>query len=102
MMNDFRNLTVPEDVHERREERAATLHFRYRNPITSLFFHGMGKLEWSRHPSMRSQLFMKDYIVHSFVPIKNESRNLVVNGSVSKGLMSGKLTLGLDADHVRV
>ena len=101
MMNDFRNLTVPEDVPERREERAATLHFRYRNPITSLFFHWMGKLEWNRFPSMESQLFMGDYILHSFVPIRNESRNLAVNGRIGKGLMSGRLTLGLDAGHVR-
>ena len=102
MMNDFRNLTVPEDVSEYKEERTATLNVRYRNPITSLFFHGMGRLEWNRYPSMRSQLFMGDYILHSFVPIKNESRNLAVNGSISKGLMSGKLTLGLDAGHVRI
>ena len=102
IMNDYRNLIVPEAASGYEEERTATLHFRYRNPIASLFFHWTGKLEWKRHPSMRSQFFMGDHIFHSFVPIRNESKNLAVNGGISKGLMSGRLTLGLDAGHVRI
>ena len=58
--------------------------------------------EWNTCPYMLNQLFIDDCIVGSYSPMKYDGKNLSVNGSISKGLMSGRVTIGLDATFARV
>lgn len=88
IMTDFRNVHLSEPTTEYRDTRSVMMKFKYRNPITSLFFSATGRFEWSTHPYMLSQQFIDDYIVGAYIPMKNEGNHLSVNGSVSKGLMS--------------
>ena len=102
IMTDFRNLYLSEPVTEYENTHSVIMNFKYRNPITSLFFNVTGMYEWNTYPYMLNQLFMDNYIVGSYNPMKYDGNNLSVNGSISKGLMSGRVTVGLDATFARV
>lgn len=102
LMTDFRNLQMATPITEYGDTRSVTMTFKYRNPITSLFANLTGKYEWSSNPYMTNQLFLGDYILSTLSPTRNEGRNLILNGGISKGLMSGKMTTGLDAGYVQM
>ena len=102
IMTDFRNLHLSEPTTEYENTRSVIMNFKYRNPITSLFFNVTGMYEWNTCPYMLNQLFIDDCIVGSYSPMKYDGKNLSVNGSISKGLMSGRVTIGLDATFARV
>ena len=102
IMTDFRNLHLSEPIKEYENTRSVIMNFKYRSPITSLFFNVTGMYEWNTCPYMLNQLFIDDYILGSFSPMKYDGKNLSVNGSISKGLMSGRVTIGLDATFAQV
>lgn len=102
LMTDFRNLYMATPVTEYSDTRSATMTFKYRNPITSLFFNLTGKYEWSSNPYMTNQLFMEDYVLSTISPARNDAHNLILNGDISKGLMSGRMTIGLDASYIHM
>ncbi len=102
IMTDFRNLYISEPTTEYKDIRSVMINFKYRNPITSLFFNITGKYEWNINPYMASQLFVDNYIVGSYTSIKYDGSGLSVNGSISKGLMSGRLTIGMDFAYARM
>ena len=101
-MTDFRNLHLSEPTTKYENTRSVIMNFKYRNPITSLFFNVTGMYEWNTCPYMLNQLFIDDCIVGSYSPMKYDGKNLSVNGSISKGLMSGRVTIGLDATFAQV
>lgn len=101
-MKDFRNLYLPSSVLEYGGESSAVINFRYRNPVTSFFFHMTGKVGWAYSPRMISQQFIGNYILTGYSSTKSDSENFAVYGNVSKGLMSGKVTLGIDAGYTGV
>ena len=102
MMTDFRNLYMDTPIMEYSDTRSVTMTFKYRNPITSLFFNLTGQYEWSSNPYMTNQLFMDNYILSSISPTRNDDHNLILNGGISKGLMSGRMTIGLDAGYIQM
>ena len=51
---------------------------------------------------MTNQLFMEDYVLSTISPARNDGRNLILNGGISKGLMSGRITIGLDASYIHM
>ena len=102
LMTDFRNLYMATPITEYGDTRSVTMTFKYRNPITSLFFNFTGKYEWSSNPYMTNQLFMDNYILSSISPTRNDDHNLILNGSISKGLMYGRMTIGLDARYIQM
>ena len=102
LMTDFRNLYMATPITEYGDTRSVTMTFKYRNPITSLFFNFTGKYEWSSNPYMTNQLFLGDYILSALSPMRNDGRNLILNGGISKGLMSGRMTIGLDAGYIHM
>lgn len=102
MMTDFRNLCMDTPASEYSDTRSVTMTFKYRNPITSLFFNLTGQYEWSNNPYMTNQLFMDNYILSTISPTRNDDHSLILNGSISKGLMSGRMTIGLDAGYIQM
>ncbi len=102
MMTDFRNLCIDTPITEYSDTRSVTMTFKYRNPITSLFFNLTGQYEWSSNPYMTNQLFMDNYILSTISPTRNDDHSLILNGSISKGLMSGRMTIGLDARYIQM
>lgn len=102
MMTDFRNLCMDTPASEYSDTRSVTMTFKYRNPITSLFFNLTGQYKWSSNPYMTNLLFLGDYILSTISPIRNDDHSLILNGSISKGLMSGRMTIGLDAGYIQM
>ena len=102
IMTDFRNLCMTPPITDYSDTRSVTMTFKYRNPITSLFFNLTGQYEWSSNPYMTNQLFMDNYILSTISPTRNDDHSLILNGSISKGLMSGRMTIGLDVGYIQM
>ena len=97
VMSDFRNLTFQTPSAESIRQRSAFVRLRYRNPITSLFANISAKYEQDYQPLMQNQLFIGDRILTAFVNCGNNISITQLNGGISKGLWSAKITVGIDA-----
>ncbi len=97
VMSDFRNLTFQTPSAESIRQHSAFVRLRYRNPITSLFANLSAKYEQVYQPLMQNQLFIGDRILTEFVACGNNVSVTQVNGGISKGLWSAKITVGIDA-----
>jgi hypothetical protein len=97
VMSDFRNLTFQTPSTESIRQRSAFVRLRYRNPITSLFANLSAKYEQDYQPLMQNQLFIGDRILTAFVACGNNISITQLNGGISKGLWSAKITVGIDA-----
>ena len=97
VMSDFRNLTFQTPSAESIRRRSAFVKLRYRNPITSLFANLSAKYEQDYQPLMQNQLFIGDRILTAFVACGNNISITQLNGGISKGLWSAKITVGIDA-----
>lgn len=102
IMSDFRNLRLSEPVTDYADSRSVMMNLKYRNPITSIFFNLTGMYEWNNTPYMQNQLFSGDHIIDTFVPVTSDGTTLSINGGLSKGLMSGRLNVGVDASYARI
>lgn len=101
IMMDFRNLYMPQPVCRNSADRSAAIIFRYRNPVTALFTNLSAKFGWNTLPYMQNQLFLGERILTTFSATENESTILQLTGGISKGLMSGRVVLNLDAGYAR-
>ena len=97
VMSDFRNLTFQAPSTESIQQRSALVRLRYRNPITSLFANLSAKYELDYQPLMQNQLFIGNRILNEFVACGNNISVTQLNGGISKGLWSAKITVGIDA-----
>lgn len=97
IMSDFRNLIFQTPSAESIRQRSAFIRLRYRNPITSLFGNLSIKYEQDYQPLMQNQLFIGDRILTDFVTCGNNTSITQLNGGISKGLWSAKITIGIDA-----
>ena len=97
VMSDFRNLTFQTPSTENIRQRSAFVRLRYRNPITSLFANLSAKYEQDYQPLMQNQLFIGGRILNEFVALGNNVSITQLNGGISKGLWSAKITVGIDA-----
>ena len=97
IMSDFRNLTFQTPSTESIRRRSAFVKLRYRNPITSLFANLSAKYEQDYQPLMQNQLFIENRILNEFVALGNNVSITQLNGGISKGLWSAKITVGIDA-----
>ena len=97
VVSDFRNLTFQTPSAESIRQRSAFVRLRYRNPITSLFANLSVKYEQNYQPLMQNQMFIGDRILTEFVACGNNISVTGLNGGISKGLWSAKITIGIDA-----
>lgn len=97
IMSDFRNLTFQTPSTESIRQHSAFVRLRYRNPITSLFANLSAKYEQDYQPLMQNQLFIENRILNEFVALGNNVSITQLNGGISKGLWSAKITVGIDA-----
>lgn len=102
IMQNFRNLYLAVPTTDFYHYRSAAVNLRYRNPIKSLFFNIIGKYDWNSYPLINDQIFLNNYILNTFTLNSNDTRCFNVNGNISKGLMSGKIHISLDASYADV
>ncbi len=96
VLSDYRNLFIAENPDKYSQRVAATISYRYRNPLKSLFFNLSSTYNHSRDAIMSNQLFIGDFIVSTYVDRLHHSDSWYVNGGFSKGLGHSKMVVGCD------
>ena len=98
MLSDYRNLFIAENPDKYSQNIAATLSYRYRNPVKSLFLNLSASYNHSHNPTMSNQLFVGDFIVSTYADRLNHSDSWYVKSGFSKGLGHSKMVVGCDID----
>lgn len=96
VLSDYRNLFIADNSDKYSQKIAATLSYRYRNPLKSLFFNLSATYNHSRTSIMSNQLFIDDFIVSTYAQRLNNSNSWYVNGGFSKGLGHSRIVVGCD------
>lgn len=96
VLSDYRNLFIADNPDKYSQKIAATLSYRYRNPLKSLFFNLSATYNHSRTSIMSNQLFIDDFIVSTYAQRLNNSNSWYVNGGFSKGLGHSRIVVGCD------
>ena len=96
VLSDYRNLFIAENPDKYSQDVAATLSYRYRNPLKSLFFNLSATYNHSRSALMSNQLFIGDFIVSTYADHLHHSDSWFVNGGFSKGLGHSRMVTGFD------
>lgn len=98
VLSDYRNLFIADNPDKYSQKMAATLSYRYRNPLKSLFFNLSATYNYSRTSIMSNQLFIDDFIVSTYAQRLNNSNSWYVNGGFSKGLGHSRIVVGCDVN----
>lgn len=97
VLSDYRNLSVANDIDSYSHNIAATVSYRYRNPLTSLFVNTNLSYNHSRSAVMSNQIFVDDLIVSTYADRLSGSHSWTLSGGVSKGLGHSLMVVGCDA-----
>lgn len=98
VLSDYRNLFIAENPDKYSQNVTATVSYRYRNPLKSLFFNISASYNHSCSSIMSNQLFIGDFIVSTYVDRLNNSDSWHAEGGFSKGLGHSKMVVGCDMD----
>lgn len=98
VLSDYRNLFIAENPDKYSQNVAATLSYRYRNPLKSMFFNLSATYNHSRSSIMSNQLFIDDFIISTYADRLSDSNLWYVKGGFSKGLGHSKMVVGCDVD----
>lgn len=96
ILSDYRNLFISSNTGNYSQTIAASLSYRYRNPLKSLFFNLSAKYNHNRSTLMSNQLFVGDFIVSTYADKISHANNYTLNGSFSKGLWHSRIVVGCD------
>lgn len=98
VLSDYRNLFIAENPDKYSQDVAATISYRYRNPLKSLFFNLSATYNHSRSQIMSNQLFVGDFIVSTYADRLYHADSWYAKGGFSKGLGHSKMVVGCDID----
>lgn len=98
VLSDYRNLFIAENPDKYSQNMSASLSYRYRNPLKSLFFNLSASYNHSQSSIMSNQLFIGDFIVSTYADRLNNSDSWYAKGGFSKGLGHSKMVVGCDVD----
>ena len=98
VLSDYRNLFIAENPDKYSQDVAATISYRYRNPLKSLFFNLSATYNQSRSQIMSNQLFVGDFIVSTYADRLYHADSWYAKGGFSKGLGHSKMVVGCDID----
>lgn len=98
VLSDYRNLFLPHAAGGYTHDVSASLSYRYRNPMKSLFVNASAGYSYQRSPVMSNQLFVDDFIISTYSGRLSGSHSWRAKGGLSKGLGHSRMVVGLDAD----
>lgn len=98
VLSDYRNLFIADNPNKYASDAAATLSYRYRNPMKSLFFNLSATYNYSRNSMMSNQLFVDDFIISTYTDRISDNDSWYFKGGFSKGLGHSKMVVGADAN----
>lgn len=96
ILSDYRNLFIAENPDKYTQDVAASISYRYRNPMKSFFFNLSATYNYRRSALMPNQLFVDDFIISTYIDRTFHNKAWYLNGSLSKGLGHSKIVVGLD------
>ena len=98
VLSDYRNLFIADNIDKYSQEVAATMSYRYRNPLASFFANASLTYNYSRSSLMSSQLFIGDFIISTYADRMANSNSWFLSGGMSKGLGHSRMVAGIDFD----
>ena len=98
VLSDYRNVFIADNPDKYSQNVAATLSYRYRNPLKSMFFNLSATYNHARSAMMSNQLFIGDFIVSTYADRLNNSDSWYAKGGFSKGIGHSKMVVGCDID----
>ena len=98
ILSDYRNLTLYTNPDRYTQDLAASLSYRYWNPLRSFFANVSASYNYQQSSIMMDQLFIDDFIISSYADRPYHSGTWYLKGALSKGLGHSKMVVGLEAD----
>ncbi|MBD5358687.1 MAG: TonB-dependent receptor [Bacteroides sp.] len=98
ILSDYRNLFIAENPDKYTQDVAASLSYRYRNPIKALFFNLSATYNYQRSSIMSNQMFIDDFIISTYTDRLSHNDTWYLKGDLSKGLGHSKMVVGLETN----
>lgn len=101
VLADYRNVFIATNPDKYTQDLSASVSYRYRNPMKSLFFNLSATYNYRRSHIMSNQFFVGDMIISSYSDCLSGSDTWYFKTGLSKGLGHSKMVVGFDADASR-
>lgn len=98
VLSDYRNIFTAANPDRYSHNIAATLSYRYRNPLKSLFLNISTTYKHSSGSIMSSQLFIDDFIISTYADRLHHDDSWHATGGFSKGLGHSRMVIGCDVE----
>lgn len=96
VLADYRNLFIAANPDKYSHNASASLSYKYRNPMKSLFVNLSTSYSHRRNSMMADQIFIDDFIISTYSGQASDNHTWAVNGGISKGLGHSKMVIGAD------
>lgn len=97
VLSDYHNLFIAGDINKYSQRVAASISYKYRNPLTSFFANASLTYNYMRSSFMSNQLFIEDFIISTYAEKLSGSNFWSINGGISKGLGHSRMVVGCEA-----
>lgn len=98
VLSDYRNLFIAYNPDKYTHDIGASVSYRYRNPLKSLFVNMSANYNYRRSFIMSNQLFIDNFIISTYADRLSENNTWLFKGGLSKGLGHSKMVIGVDTD----
>lgn len=97
ILSDYRNLFIAQRTNRYSHELMASMSYRYRNPIRSLFFYLSAEYSFRHNAITSNQLFVEDMIISTYADRVSDNNTWSFKSGFSKGFGHSKMIVGYDA-----
>lgn len=98
ILSDYRNIFIATDIDKYSQNVAATVSYKYRNPLTSFFANASLTYNRSRSSVMHTQLFIDDFVISTYTDKLSANDSWNLSGGISKGLGHSRMVAGADVN----
>ncbi|MCM1451348.1 MAG: TonB-dependent receptor family protein [Clostridium sp.] len=96
VLSDYRNLFVGKEIDGYSHSVSASVSYRYRNPLASIFTNISLSYAYNRNAAMSNQIFVDDFIVSTYAGRTAASSSWRLDGGLSKGLGHSRMVIGFE------
>lgn len=96
ILANYRNLLIAQNTDRYSHDFGASLSYRYRNPIKSMFFNFSVVYSHRINSIMVNQKFIDDFIISTYAYRLSHNNTWSLNGGMSKGLGHSRMVVGID------
>jgi len=96
VLSDYRNLFIANSIDKYSQSVAASMSYRYRNPLTSFFANASLTYNYDHSVVMSNQLFVEDFVISTYADRMANNSSWFLSGGISKGLGHSRMVIGFD------